>query len=169
MDTSVAVFGLQVFLSLVVWGLLAKWFLSPWLHKQPFTQAIFWLTVPHAFRHVGMVFLVPGVVGHELPTSFAYAVAYGDLIAGLLALATLIALRHGWAGATVLAWVFNTVGTVDLMNAMRHAEAVPHLWAAWYIPTFWVPLLLTTHLLIFVRLLKPKTQSDVRDAPGEPG
>ena len=26
-----AIFGLQIFLSLVLYGLLAKWFLAPWL------------------------------------------------------------------------------------------------------------------------------------------
>ena len=161
MDASVAVFGLQVFLSFVVWGLLAKWFLSPWLQKQSFTQALFWLTLPHAFRYVGMVFLVPGVVAPELPTSFAYAAAYGDLISGLLALMALVALRNGWAGTTALIWVFNIVGTVDLMNAMRQADAVPYLSAAWYIPTFWVPILLISHFMIFVRLLKPATNPAV--------
>ncbi len=130
MDT-LAIFGLQFFLSLVVWGLIAKWLVAPWLQNKSPHQALFWLTLPHAFRHLGMVFLVPGVVAPTLPYSFAAPAAYGDLAAGVLALLALIALRTGWAGTLALVWVFNIVGTVDLLNALRHANAVPDLGAAW--------------------------------------
>ncbi len=43
------IFGLQFVLSVVVWGLLARWLLSPWLEKKPRHEALFWLTLPHAF------------------------------------------------------------------------------------------------------------------------
>ncbi len=153
MDT-LAIFGLQFFLSVVVWGLIGKWLLAPWLENKSPHDALFWLTLPHAFRHVGMVFLVPGVVAQPLPGAFANPAAYGDLATGVLALLALIALRSGWAGASALVWLFNIVGTVDLLNALRQAEVVPDLGAAWYIPTLLVPLLLVTHFMIFARLLR---------------
>ena len=153
MDT-LAIFGLQFFLSVVVWGLIGKWLLAPWLENKSPQDALFWLILPHAFRHVGMVFLVPGVVAQPLPGAFANPAAYGDLATGVLALLALIALRSGWAGASALVWLFNLVGTVDLLNALRQAEVVPDLGAAWYIPTFLVPLLLVTHFMIFARLLR---------------
>lgn len=149
-----AIFGLQFVMSLVVWGLIAKWLLAPWLEKMSRHEALFWLTLPHAFRHMGMVFLVPGVVARPLPDDFAPAAAYGDLITGVLALLALIALRANWAGALALVWAFNIVGTVDLLNALRHLEVVPDFGAVWYIPTFYVPLLLVTHFMVFARLLK---------------
>ena len=149
-----AIFGLQFFLSVVVCGLIAKWVVAPWLKTKPPNEALFWLTLPHAFRHIGMVFLVPGIVAGPLPASFAAPAAYGDLLAGVLALLALVALRTGWRGTIALVWVFNVVGTVDLVNALRHADAIPNLGAAWYIPTFVVPLLLVTHVMIFARLLK---------------
>jgi hypothetical protein len=157
MDTQ-AIFGLQFLISLVVIGLLAKWILAPWLDRQTQQQALFWLALPHAFRHVGMVFLVPGVVAQPLPEYFSIPAAYGDLTAGLLALLAMSALRGGWAGALILVWVFNIVGTVDLFNALRHQDVVTFFGAAWYIPTFLVPLLLVTHFMIFMRLLKPVRQ-----------
>ncbi len=149
-----AIFGLQFVLSVVVWGLLARWLLSPWLARKSRHEALFWLTLPHAFRHVGMVFLVPGVIARPLPEGFANPAAYGDLLTGVLALLALIALRTSWAGAVVLVWLFNTVGTVDLINALRHVDVAPDFGAAWYIPTFLVPLLLVTHFMIFARLLR---------------
>ena len=149
-----AIFGLQFGLSVVVWALLARSVAAPWLAKRDRREALFWLTLPHAFRHVGLVFLVPGVVSGDLPFSFAGPAAYGDLAAGVLALASLIALRAGWSGATAVVWVFNVVGTVDLLNALRHVEVISELGAAWYIPTLLVPLLLVTHFMIFVRLIR---------------
>jgi len=154
MDTQ-AIFGLQFVFSLLVIGLLAKWVLAPWLARLSQREALFWLTVPHAFRYIGMVFLVPGVVAQPLPDYFAVPAAYGDLLASVLALCALVALRSGWAGATGLVWVFSLVGTADLLNALRHVEMAPLFGAAWYIPTFIVPLLLVTHFMIFARLLKP--------------
>ena len=149
-----AIFGLQFFLSLVVWGLIAKWLLAPWLEAKSPHDALFWLTLPHAFRHMGMVFLVPGVVARPLPDAFASPAAYGDLVTGVLALLTLIALRAGGTRVLALVWLFNIVGTLDLLNALRQGNVVPDFGAAWYIPTLFVPLLLVTHFMIFARLLK---------------
>ena len=53
-------------------------------------------------------------------------------------------------------WIFNIVGTVDLVNALRHQGVVDLLGAAWFIPTFLVPLLLVTHFLIFTQLVFQK-------------
>ena len=135
-------------------GVLAKWLLAPWLEKKSPHEALFWLTLPHAFRHVGMVFLVPGVVAQPLPGAFANPAAFGDLLTGVLALLALIALRADWSGALALVWLFNIVGTVDLLNALRHVNVAPDFGAAWYIPTFLVPLLLVTHFMIYARLLR---------------
>jgi uncharacterized membrane protein len=52
-------------------------------------------------------------------------------------------------------WIFNVVGTIDLLNALRHVDVAPKFGAAWYIPTLLVPVLLVTHFMIFVRLAKP--------------
>ena len=151
----VDIFGLQFFLSLVVFALLATWYLNPWLKKQASADALFWLTLPHAFRYIGLVFLVPGVVAPSMPSSFSLLAAYGDLAAGLLAILALVALRQRWTAMIPLVWLFNIVGVFDLANALSHIEAVPHFQSAWYIPTFLVPVLLVTHFMMFARLLGP--------------
>ncbi len=148
-----AIFGLQFLLSLLAWGVIARFLLSPGLAKLPQHEALLWLSLPHAFRHVGMVFLVPGVVDPSLPTEFASPAAYGDLATGVLALFAIIALRFRWSVALALVWLFNIVGTIDLANALRHLDVAPMFGAAWYIPTMLVPLLLVTHFLMFKRLL----------------
>ena len=148
------IFVLQFVLSLVAWGVVAKWAFAPRLARMAPATALFWLALPHTFRHVGMVFVVPGVVAHELPGGFAVPAAYGDLATGMLALVAVFLLRAKWSGAIGLVWLFNIVGTLDLANALRHVDVVSGFGAVWYIPTMLVPLLLVTHVMMFGRLAR---------------
>ena len=154
---SFQIFGVQFLLSLIVYGLLAKWYVAPALARLPLHDALIPLLVPHAFRHLGLVFLVPAVVAPTLPRAFALPTAYGDLLAGLLALLAMIALRGRLVLGIPLAWLFNVVGTLDLLYAFYQGiplNAGAHMGSAWYIPTFIVPALYITHFMIFAMLLK---------------
>jgi len=75
------------------------------------------------------------------------------LILSLLAIVGLASFMPQLHFALPLVWVFDVVGLVDLLNAPRHAEAVPDLGATWNIPIFWVPMLLVTHIMVFTRLI----------------
>lgn len=156
---SLPIFLTQLIMSIVVFTLLAKWVLTPWLKTKAIPIALMILIAPHALRHVGLTFLVPSVTDPAIPASFAFTTAWGDFISAVLAIACLFALNNRWSLAVPLVWLFNIIGTVDLIAALSQAEAVPMLAGTWYIPTFFVPLLLVTHYLIFVRLL---TQIKVR-------
>ena len=147
------IFFLQFVLSLVVVGLLARWYATPWLAERPMEVALMALLIPHAFRHVGMAFLVPALNQPDMPSDFAAAAAYGDLLSGMLALTALIALKGRWAIAIPLVWVFNIVGAIDLANALRQDGAILYMGATWFIPTFVVPVLLVTHVMVFSRLI----------------
>ena len=148
------IFVLQFVLSLLVAGLLARWYAAPWLADKPLEAALMVLLVPHAFRHVGLAFIVPALNQPGMPVDFAVAAAYGDLLSGILALVALIALKGRWAMAIPLVWVFNIAGAVDLANALRQDAAILHMGATWFIPTFLVPVLLVTHFMVFARLIK---------------
>jgi hypothetical protein len=150
---TLTIFGAQFVLSVIVVTLISRWFVTPWLTHKPLHVALTVLIFPHAFRHLGLAFLVPGLVADSIPSSFATAAAYGDFASGLLAILALVALRGRWSLALPLVWLFSIVGTVDLVNALCQAEAVPYLLTTWYIPTFVVPVLLVTHGMIFARLL----------------
>lgn len=149
----VSIFSLQFVLSTLILAVLARWYLVPWLKGRSFTFVLMLLIAPHAFRHLGMAFLVPGLTSETLPVDFANAAAYGDLISGLLAIATIVALRYRWRVALPVAWVFSIFGISDLVYALSHAEAIPHLGTAWLIPTFVVPGLLVTHWMVLTRLV----------------
>jgi hypothetical protein len=108
-----------------------------------------------------MVFLIPGVTSQALDPRFANPAAYGDLIAALLAILAIFALRLSWRAAIPLVWLFNIEGTLDLLNALfqglRYTEN-GHLGATYFIPAVIVPVLLVTHYMVFILLLrKPRT------------
>jgi hypothetical protein len=106
---------------------------------------------------IGLGFLVWGIVSPDLPEGFARPAGYGDLIAAVLALLALAVLRSRLGIALV--WVFNLWGSADLLHAYylgRVAIGIEpgHLGAAYFIPTVVVPLLLTTHVLVFRLLMR---------------
>jgi hypothetical protein len=150
-----AIFGLQVVLSLLVYSLIARWYVVPRLAALPLRDALTPLLLLHAFRYLGMVFLVPTVVGPALPAAFAVPAAYGDLLAALLALLAIAALRQAWPLAIPLVWLFNVEGTLDLVNAFYQGlRNNVQLGAAYYIPTVAVPALLVTHAMLFAMLIR---------------
>jgi tellurite resistance protein TehA-like permease len=164
---TVEIFGVQFVLSVIVFALIAKWHVAPWLSEKPIQVALGILILPHAFRHIGLTFLTPAVVNEAMPSTFAIAAGYGDFASGILAILALVALHRNLSIAIGLVWTFSIVGTVDLLSALRQVDAVPHFGAAWYIPTFLVPLLIVTHVMVFVRLLK-RNQTNLKSTQSHP-
>jgi hypothetical protein len=159
MQSQIAFF-LSIAFSLIAWGIVAARYFWPELRVRQRAEALRPLLIFHSFRFVGLAFLVPGVVSPDLPSSFAHAAAYGDLIAAILALMSLMSLPG--AAGIVIAWIFNVWGTADLFNAFyqaNHAGLMPgQLGATYFIPTLIVPLLLITHGLGFRILLQHQSE-----------
>jgi hypothetical protein len=152
-------FRMSVPFGLIACGTVAAIYIWPALRGLELSDAVRPLLVLHSFRYVGLAFLVPGVVSLELPAAFARPAALGDIVAAILAL--LACLGLGTVVGTALVWVFNIWGSADLVfafyNGVRLVRArklqATHFGAAYFIPTFYVPLLLITHGLIFWILL----------------
>ena len=158
MDVRV-IFALSALMSVVSCTVIAKLYVWPWLRARARDQALVSLVAPHMFlRFIGLSFLVPGVVSPALPAGFAVRAAYGDFIAGILAIIATIALAKHASSALAAVWVFNVWGAADLLFAFYsgpHAQLQPGtLGAAFYLPTAIVPPLLVTHLLVFRVLLR---------------
>ncbi len=154
-DMSLIVVSLA--LGTLMWGLIARWYVMPVLATRPRAEALIPLLFPHAVRYLGLGFLVAGVVGPDVSPAFARPAAYGDLLASVLALLAIVALRLRWTLAIPLVWVFNIEGTVDMLYAVSHA--IQHVDAGqlggmYFVPTLIVPLLLVTHVMIFQFLLR---------------
>jgi hypothetical protein len=152
---------LSLVMSLVSFSLIAKWYIIPWLNARSRSEALTPLLLFHSFRHIGLAFLIVGVTAQPLDPRFSDPAAYGDLLAAVLALIALVAVRGKWSAAMPLVWLFNIVGLVDLINALfQGLRYVPngHLGAAYFIPTVIVPALLVTHVLVFRLLLRGSSQ-----------
>jgi hypothetical protein len=164
-------FFVSIAFGFIAWWIVAKRYIWPKLRLLRRVEALRPLLVLHSFRFIGLAFLVPGVVSPELPSAFAYAAAYGDIIAATLALLALIALPRG--AGIVIAWIFNLWGSADLLDAFYQANATGlmagQLGATYFIPTLIVPLLLITHGLAFRILLQHQSESAMRESwqPGE--
>lgn len=118
----------------------------------------------HSFRFFGLVFILPGVVGPNLPAGFATFSAYGDFATGILALLALLTVR-----VRPLFWsfvvAFNLVGAVDIILNYYHAVHVGlpalagQLGAAYAIPIFYVPMLMITHVVAFYWLVRAQPKA----------
>ena len=101
-----------------------------------------------------------------LPTAFAHAAAYGDFVAAILALFSLLLLPN--AAGLAVAWIFSLWGSVDLLNTFYQANRagllVGQLGAAFFIPTLLVPLLLITHGIAFRILLQNQTEPAMQES-----
>jgi len=154
-------FFVSIAFSFIAWGIVAARYIWPKLRLRQRGEALRPLLILHSFRFIGLAFLVPGVVSPDLPTAFAHSAAYGDFIAAILALTSLLLLPR--AVGVAIAWIFNLWGSADLLNAFyqaNHAGLLPgQLGATYFIPTVIVPLLFITHGLAFRILLQDERES----------
>jgi hypothetical protein len=160
------IFQVQLVLGYVAWLLCFRAYAWPKLKVMDPVDAHRAIAALHSFRFLGLVFILPGVVGPALPTSFAPFAAYADLATGLLALLALATFR-----IPTLFWLFviafNLIGIVDFLVDYYHAiraglpEVAGQLGAAYAIPILFVPLLMITHLAAFYLLLRRREAGPV--------
>jgi hypothetical protein len=153
-------FFMSIAFSLIAWSIVTARYIWPELRLRQRAEALRPLLILHSFRFIGLGMLVPGVVSPDLPPAFAHAAAYGDIIAAILALLSLLLLPSAAGVAT--AWIFSLWGTADLFNAFYHAAhsglLAGQLGAAFFLPTLVVPLLVITHGLAFRILLQQQPE-----------
>ena len=149
-------FFVSIAFSFIAWGIVAARYIWPELRPRQRAEALRPLLILHSFRFIGLANLVPGVVSPDLPSTFAHAAAYGDMVAATLALLSLLALPRG--AGVMMVWIFNLWGTADLLNAFYQANRAGllagQLGGTFFVPTIVVPLLLITHGLAFRILLR---------------
>jgi hypothetical protein len=153
------IFTAQLVLGYVAWQLCFRVYIWPRLKAMDRLGAHRAIATLHSFRFFGLAFIVPGVVGSQLPGSFATFAGYGDLATGVLALLALLTV-----GMRPLFWLFvvafNVVGVADLLLNYFHAvqtnlpAVAGELGAAYAIPIIYVPLLMITHIAAFYLLAR---------------
>src|ERR1700758_5645452 len=111
--TPTIIFNLHLVLGYVAWMLCTNVYILPKLKAMNRIDAQRAIATLHSFRFFGLVFILPGVVGHNLPVGFAPFAAYGDLATGLLAILALLTVRiRPLFSPLVIA--FNLTGAIDI-------------------------------------------------------
>jgi hypothetical protein len=157
-------FLIHLVLGYVAWLLCFGVYFLPRLRSMDRVAANRAIATLHSFRFFGLVFILPGVVGPNLPTRFATFAAYGDFATGLLAMMALVTVR-----IRPLFWLFvvafNLVGAADIILDYYHAiqAGLPalagQLGAAYAIPIIYVPLLMITHFVAIYWLVRPQSKA----------
>jgi hypothetical protein len=159
-------FLVSIAFSLIAWGMVTARYIWPELRLRQRAEALRPLLILHSFRFIGLSMLVPGVVSPDLPPAFAHPAAFGDIIAAILALLSLLLLPR--AAGVAVAWIFNLWGLADLFNAFYQANhaglLAGQLGAAFFLPTLIVPLLLITHVLVFRILLQHQPEAAMQES-----
>jgi hypothetical protein len=152
--------------------LLACWKIGP-IKAFALNVDLRWLVLFHVTRFfAGVYFLVLCQRG-QLPCGFARPAGWGDIVVAVLALAVLGATRTHFAKTLFLTW--NTLGLIDIIfvvfSALRFGlkdwqsmHALRELPLS-LLPTFLVPLIIASHVLIFVRLARAGIGS--QEPPGK--
>ncbi len=157
--SSSTIFLIQLVSGYVACLLWFRTYLLPRLRSMDRFEAHRAIATLHSFRFFGLVFILPGVVGPNLPAGFATFAAYGDFATGVIALLALFTAR-----SRSLFWifvvVFNLVGTTDIIVDYYHAiklglpAVAGQLGAAYAIPIIYVPMLMITHVVALYWLLR---------------
>lgn len=154
------IFRIQLVLGYVAWLLCFGVYFWPRLKAMDRVAAQRLIATLHSFRFFGLVFILPGIVGPNLPSRFAGFSAYGDFATGILAILALLTVRIRPLFWSFVA-AFNVVGAVDILVDYYHAiqtglPTMPGQFGSTYaIPIIYVPLLMITHAVAFYFLLRP--------------
>jgi hypothetical protein len=157
--SSETLFRIHLVFGYVAWLLCFAVYLWPRLKAMEEVEAHRAIATLHSFRFFGLVFILPGLVGPDLPASFTTFAAYGDFATGLLAMLALATVRIRPA-FWLFVVAFNIVGIGDLLIDYYHAIQVGlpamagELGSTYVIPIIYVPILMITHVAAFYLLLR---------------
>jgi hypothetical protein len=162
MKTELLLFQLSVASGLIAWAWVSKSYIWPIVNSKSLIEGARPLLLLNLFRYVGLMFMIPGVVSSQLPEEFASSAGWGDLIAAGLAALTLLLSNTPLFKASL--WIFNLFGLIDLLHGFYVARIVlginpADFGSAFILPTIYVPLLICSHIMIFLLLFQraPKT------------
>jgi hypothetical protein len=158
------IFMTQLILGYGPWLLFFRAYFWPRLKMMSPLDAQRAIATLHAFRFFGLAFLIPGVVGPDLPAGFATFAAYGDFATGVLAMLALLAVPVRplfW----LLTGAFNLLGAADILidyfhgNQVGLAPLAGQLGGLYVVPMVYVPILMITHGAALYLALRPSTRA----------
>jgi hypothetical protein len=157
-------------LSLILFSLLAAFVFWDFAKNLSTGKKVALILAPHAMRLLGLLAIVPQVVGEPLTkAAFASSVALGDAVVAPLAVLCMCLWLAKSGGAKFFTWIFSIVASADLANAIFGALTLPvydyNIGAFWIVLTYVVPLLIVTQVMIFGQLIAPRQELEAAPSP----
>ena len=149
---------IQLSTSVVIYSMIARFYVWPRLKKMELEDALVPLLFVLSFRYLGLIFFLPEILGNPLPPIWAIPVGLGDMTTGVLSLITIVSLRSRNPIGIRLAWVVGVIGTFDFLYAylvgipMKLQLGGP----AYFIPVLFNPAMFVATFMIFKLLISDR-------------
>ena len=150
---------INIFFSLLVFNAAYRWLLKPVLPQLVPSTVLIPILLLHSLRHLGLMFLTTGVTSTAMPQQFAIPAAAGDFLAATLALIAAFLIHRKSKWAISMTWLFSLVGIADFAMAVvlsRLYNAADFMGGSYWIPSFWVPMLIVGHIIVITVLRQMK-------------
>jgi hypothetical protein len=150
---------INIFFSLLVFNAAYLWLLKPLLPQLKPGTVLIPILLLHSLRHLGLMFLTTGVTSTAMPQQFAIPAAAGDFLSATLALMAAFLIHRKSRWAISMTWLFSVVGIADFAMAVvlsRLYNAADFMGGSYWIPSFWVPMLIVGHIIVITVLRQMK-------------
>ena len=142
--------------SLGLYVLLASWYVIPWLRTRQRADALIPLLWVHAFRYVALHLVDAQPAGYAISNALRDRIIYGDIVAMVLAVSAIAALRVRSRASIplVLVLVAETATFIASLVLGRREEGISAVATGinWLVQSFYVPLVPVTLGLIIWQL-----------------
>jgi hypothetical protein len=134
--------------SLIVYGLLAVWFVAPWLQQLGRADALIVIAATHLFRYATLLTYPAQHDGYPISDVAAFEAVAGDVAGAVIALAAVGALRYRLSAGIALSWMLAAATLLDFAVGIRRKSLEP-LWGlaagtTWLLLNFYVTLIIVT-------------------------
>lgn len=144
-------------ISLIVFASAARWYVVPWLYRQPRADALIALLWVHVFRYVALQVYSAARLDHfPISTEGARDIVVGDIAGAILAFVAILLLRRRIriglvvAGFLVLETAFDTVTNIESGTREHLMGAASGV--TWMVLVYFVPMVIVSTALIGLQL-----------------
>lgn len=156
-------------ISLLVFGLMAKWYVAPWLNQLKRADALIALLFVHVFRYVALLTFSAQRDGFPISDEGLHDIVIGDVAGAAIALLAIVALRQRLRLGVALAWLLSAETIYDTITNIRGGVREHLMGAAtgvtWLILAFYVPLIVASIVLLMRQLYARRGEALDPDEP----
>jgi hypothetical protein len=142
--------------SLIVFGVIARWYVVPWLRNRSRADALIALLWVHVFRYVALQVFSAQRDGFPISSGGAMDIVLGDVAGAAMAFIAIILLRQRLRAGMALAWLLAAETIYDTVENIR-GGIQEHLMGAaggvtWFVLVYFVPMVIVSLVLIVWQL-----------------